>query len=321
MFMKLDKNAVDLLCCPLCKNDVFQREDHFWCSNCNSQYPRRSVNVGDHLEYVYDFRLHRPTYAVPQSMRVWDEGQREYELFHEGESAQDSIESYLDEIDSVKEIYTQEFHLNGTLLDVGGHQGRLRYYLSPQDVPLYISIDPFLEVFENIQFQSNLLSAYAGLSEPCNFIVARAEELPFVANSFDWVHMRSVVDHFEDPFKAFKEAYRVLKPNGNLMIGLAIMEMITQLEAKTPTHAMGMLKQKIKGLIRLAQAVRETFSKTEIAEDHHIFRLSHVELRDLLLVTGFTINKEHWQKPPFNYVIYLNASVDKNIQAETAPQL
>jgi SAM-dependent methyltransferase len=254
-------------------------------------------------------------------MRIWDDGQREYELFHEGESAQDSIESYLAEIDSVKEIYTQEFHLHGSVLDVGGHQGRLRYYLSPQDVPLYISIDPFLQVFENIQLQSNLLSAYACLSEPCNFIAARAEELPFVGNSFDWVHMRSVVDHLEDPFKAFKEAYRVLKPNGNLMIGLAIMEMITQLAAKAPPQTGDKLKQKIKGMIRLALAVLGKFSKTEIAEDHHIFRLTHAELHDLLSVTGFEINKEHWQKPPFNYVIYLGASANKNNQAEAAPQL
>lgn len=313
MFMKLDKNVVDLLCCPLCKSKVIQKEEHFLCPDCATQYPRRSVNVGDHLEQVYDFRIHRPSYGIPQSMRLWDDGQVEYESFHQGESSQDNSEIYLAEIDSVREIYTQEFHIRGSVLDVGGHQGRLRYFLSSQDVPLYVSIDPFLEVFENIQHQSNLLNTYACLQEPCNFIAARAEELPFVANSFDWVHMRSVVDHFEDPFKAFKEAYRVLKPNGNLMVGLAIMERLAQLDAARPVHTKDKLKQKVKSIIRPVLVVGYKLRKTAAEEDHHIFRFTHAELIDLVTGTSFNVTKEHWQKPPFNYVIYLGASAAKNI--------
>jgi ubiquinone/menaquinone biosynthesis C-methylase UbiE len=90
--------------------------------------------------------------------------------------------------------------------------------------------------------------------------------------------MRSVVDHFADPYLALKEAYRVLKPNGRLMIGLSIVE----LPAGT--------------------------------EDDHAFRLSYNHLMDLLSLTGFAVEKERWQKPPWTYVIYLSARAAKTGQ-------
>ena len=34
--------------------------------------------------------------------------------------------------------------------------------------------------------------------------------------------MRSDIDHFQDPYLALKEAHRVLKPNGMLLIGASI---------------------------------------------------------------------------------------------------
>jgi hypothetical protein len=46
-------------------------------------------------------------------------------------------------------------------------------------------------------------------------------------------------------------------------------------------------------------------------EDDHAFRLSYNQLRDLLSLTGFSIEKEHWQKPPWTYVIYLSARAVK----------
>ena len=66
------------------------------------------------------------------------------------------------------------------------------------------------------------MKAYPCLIEPCNFLLAQAERLPFKNNSFDWVHMRSVLDHLEDPYVALKEAYRVLEPGGSLLIGLTV---------------------------------------------------------------------------------------------------
>jgi SAM-dependent methyltransferase len=318
MFTKLDQRVIDLLCCPLCKSRVIRGEKYFICASCATQYPQKPVNVGEHVEQVYDFRIQRPSYCVPEASVLWAEGQNAYESLHESQSSQDELGTYLDEIDSVTEIYTQEFKIQGSVLDVGGHQGRVRHFLSDREMPIYVSIDPFLDVFENIQSQPNLLKAYPCLSQPCDFVAARAEELPFIENSFDWVHMRSVIDHFEDPFFAFKEAYRVLKPNGRLMIGLAIMEKLSH--ARMPLLTRVKLKLERDGITGMMNAIkirarRFVGSKgMDREEDHHIFHFRQEELKDLLSVTGFKVNKEHWQKPPFSFCIYLSASANKTSQ-------
>jgi SAM-dependent methyltransferase len=318
MFIKLDQKVIDLLCCPLCKAGVIQSKDreYFICTSCATQYPLKAINVGNHTEQAYDFRIQRPSYSIPKMNKVWNESQKDYESFIERLSSQDRLENYLAEIDSVNEIYTQEFHIRGDVLDVGGSQGRLRHFLATPEVPLYVSIDPYLQVFDNIQDQPNLLKAYPSLSQPCNFLIGRAEELPFISNSFDWVHMRSVIDHFEDPYKALKEAYRVLRPNGNLLVGLAIIEKKKVLSFPTRVR----LKLEREGVVGLLKGVISRlagFLRVQGVEkkDHHIFRFTHAELKDLLSTIGFTVNKEHWQKPPFSYCIYLRASATKSNQA------
>ena len=47
---------------------------------------------------------------------------------------------------------------------------------------------------------------------------ADAEHLPFKDNSFDCVIMAAFIEHLPSPGKAVKEAYRVLKKNGKLII-------------------------------------------------------------------------------------------------------
>jgi ubiquinone/menaquinone biosynthesis C-methylase UbiE len=49
---------------------------------------------------------------------------------------------------------------------------------------------------------------------------AYAAELPFVHGSFDSVLMVTILCFLEDPFRALMEAQRVLKLQGNLIIGM-----------------------------------------------------------------------------------------------------
>ena len=46
-----------------------------------------------------------------------------------------------------------------------------------------------------------------------------AEALPFADNSFDFALMVTVICFLDDVAKAFKEAWRILKPGGNLVVG------------------------------------------------------------------------------------------------------
>ena len=45
-----------------------------------------------------------------------------------------------------------------------------------------------------------------------------AEQLPFEANSFDYVIAKDSLHHFKDPVKALLEINRVLKPEGSLLV-------------------------------------------------------------------------------------------------------
>ncbi len=46
-----------------------------------------------------------------------------------------------------------------------------------------------------------------------------AEHLPFGNETFDFAVMITTICFVDDPFKAFQEAYRVIRPNGYLIIG------------------------------------------------------------------------------------------------------
>lgn len=318
MFVKLDDDVIDILCCPLCKGTINMIGEKFVCKDCGTEYPKCSVVVGKHKEYVFNFRIHRPVYCIPDTVRKWVGVQEEYKKSLSNWKSVDNLHMYLDEIDSVKEIYYKEFTIKGKVLDVGGGQGRLRYFLKDKDVPLYVSIDPILEIFQNLEYQPNFLKAYSCLCKPCNFLSGYAENLPFTKKSFDWIHMRSVLDHFRDPYLALKEAYRVLKADGTLIIGLTVSG--GQSSLKTDNNheydsQYGSLVSRVKkkfrheGSMGLARAaIRRVVRKIGIKiTDDHMFHWVYEDLIDLVCTTGFRVVKEHWQKSPFTMCIYLSA--------------
>jgi hypothetical protein len=200
-FLHVDQNVLAILRCPLCKCSLDQKDRHLLCTECASSWPLVDVAGGR----TYDFRIQRPDYLVRRTEGAWLKYQK-IQVNHDASHAdRDSLDEYLSEIDSVKEIYENEFPISGSVLDVGGHQGRLRHYLSPNDRLLYVSVDPFIDVFLYAQ-RPNLLKAYPCLSDPCNFLACHAENLPFAAACFEWIHMRSVLDHFADAYLSLREA-------------------------------------------------------------------------------------------------------------------
>lgn len=312
-FLKLDQDLVTILCCPLCKGALHKTVKSFLCGSCASVYPKRRVTVGRHEEEFFDFRIHRPPYCLPKMLASWCVVQKVYEESLRDSGVADDLDSYLGEIDTVKEIYTDEFRIQGRVLDVGGNQGRLRHFLSENDARSYVSVDPFVEVFRDLDHQPNLLAAYACLRLPCNFLACYAENTPFVNGAFDWVHMRSVLDHFQDPYLAIKEAYRVLKEEGNLLVGVAVRggKSPLRLNESGVSYRVDEVIEKIRreGLAGLGRAAFNRMRRwlRGGAEDDHMFHWNYEDLRDLLREGGFTVTKEHWQKPPVNYCIYISA--------------
>ncbi len=314
-FTKLDDTLARVICCPNCKTPCQRTPQAFVCPACHSNFRQLPVSDASHTEHVYDFRINRPAYCVPAGMSQWSKIQDHYEQYHFNNVTRDDLNIYLEQIESVRDLYTNQFHISGNVLDVGGNNGKLRHFLDDQDTPLYVSTDPFPNVFRGLHDQPNLMRAYPCLTKPCNFVASHAESLPFTNGTFDWVHMRSVLDHFEDPFIALTEAHRVLKPGGRCLIGLTV-------QRDTDNHdepvAVGAASNSAKSshgtstrtrnpLTELVKATaRRLRNRTQAVSNHaddHMFIWRYEDLIDVLNRCHFTVLKEHWQRPTVIYVM------------------
>ncbi len=101
------------------------------------------------------------------------------------------------------------------ILDVGSGTGTLALMMKKQyPQALVFGVDPDLEIIEIARQKA------ARNSITIDFRQGFASQLPYPDNSFDRVVSSFVIHHlkYEDKIRFFKEAYRVLKPTGELHI-------------------------------------------------------------------------------------------------------
>lgn len=225
---------------------------------------------------------------------AWVEGQDEYErdaeLAYESQSSSsDSVANYLAEIGYDQPVY-RHYQLNGRVLDCGGGAGTLRQFL-PSDVE-FVSIDPWLHAASASSDARK--QAYTCLTQPLNFIAGTAEFLPFVACSFDWVHMRSMLDHVQVADLAMLEARRVLRPDGRLLIGLYVEGGRTGVISPV---------QRFKELIKHGL---EWFG-VDRWKDHHVWHPTYSGLIKLIEDNGFEVEDTYWQPQWNDTVCYVCA--------------
>lgn len=286
-----------MLCCPLCKAKIESYLTGYKCYDCGTQFPKR--------DGIPDFRVMGSDYSRSVAQSRWTEGQRGYEQFAVNIARQDSYKFYLAEIDSVVDIYTRDFpSFYGTLLDVGGGIGTLRHFLSPE--VSYLVIDPHINAFDGLEFHPNLLKAYPFLTQPCNFLAGFAERLPLLSKQFDFIHMRSMLDHCYDPQLVIKEAFRVLKERGKLMIGSSTTNKCTSSNSSPSRLIAGwacvvkkIQKDGVSGLLRAS------LGRLAPLKNHHTIHWRKEDLVDLVERNGFFVEKLVWQKPPYDYCIYM----------------
>lgn len=281
--IKVDNLTREIIVDPLSKEPlIINEEKTFLISPYGRKYP-----IKDEL---FDLRLLNNTTTADQ--KIWKEGQLNFERWFLHLASHDKNQNYFKEIEGVKEVY-DEIPIEGSCLDVGGHQGRLRQFITTPG-QFYIVCDPFINGFDDLDKQPNLLKAYPFLVEPVNFICCDAEFLPFRSDIFQTVHMRSVIDHFLSPELALNEAYRVLKANGALIVGLFV-------------HGGKRGKPDINNIVKeLIRTVLVTIGIKRF-KDYHVWHPTYKELTGLILDCGFEIEKVHWQKGWNNTVCYIRA--------------
>jgi ubiquinone/menaquinone biosynthesis C-methylase UbiE len=219
----------------------------------------------------------------------WLTGQTEYERCEASDRGCETIESYKAEIRYDRPIY-EHFKLDGAVLDVGGGAGTVREFL-PEHVK-FVSVDPYLCCLHDIPIAK--VEAYSCLSKPLNFIGAVAEFLPFIDDQFDWVHMRSMLDHVQVPDLALLEAHRVLRGDGHLLVGLYV-------EGGKSGNTSP--KQKVKHLLK------DALSLVGINrwKDYHTSHPTFSHLTKLMEDNGFVLTDVYWQPHWKDQVCYISA--------------
>jgi SAM-dependent methyltransferase len=218
----------------------------------------------------------------------WAEGQNFYEGEYSGIDST-TIESYQAEKNYDRPIY-KHYSMTGRILDCGGGAGSVREFLS-NDVE-FVSTDPWLQA--PFAISDARKAVYSCLNRPLNFIGATAEFQPFVTDSFDWVHMRSMLDHVQVVDLALLEAMRVLKPGGRVLIGLYVDG------GKNGTVS---FERQLKDLIKSGFE----FFGIDRWKDHHIWHPTYKNLLNLISDNGFAIEDTYWQPQWKDMVCYVCA--------------
>lgn len=124
---------------------------------------------------------------------------REFELRHPGDALKDEII-----FDLVKKFEGNNSNIRA--LDIGcgmGHTSLSLHNLTRQIIGLDTSIEGLKIAKEKAR---------------SDFVVSDSIRLPFQNECFDLVLMKDILEHIENDLQAIKEAYRVLKPDGLLVL-------------------------------------------------------------------------------------------------------
>jgi len=122
------------------------------------------------------------------------------------------------EVNALQEVMPKGDYLRG--LEVGTGTGKFAHALG---------ITEAVEPADNMRIKA--------INKGIGVIDAEAEHLPFHDSSFDYVLMAFCISYFNCIHFAFKEAHRVLKPGGSLILGFLDKDSIigNEYEAKRPS--------------------------------------------------------------------------------------
>lgn len=270
------------LVCPVSKAPLLLNEG-LLSAPCGFKYRENDFRVG--LEFSKD----------------WSVGQSEYESFEKRWLKMVNHPGKLSDLDGETADVYDEIKMCGDVLDVGGAYGFV-IKQAGLDPNRYVSIDPIDMDWNRLREYAHI-NAHYSICQDASRIRGFAEFLPFADASFDFVHMRSCIDHFANPNLALMEAFRVLRRGGQLVVGIS-------LEGSCKRDLAG-LKGIVKRMASNSPILRHMIEL--VRHDHHMFHPTRDSLGDLIEQNGFKIEKEVWQQSYHN-VIYLQAARLEQLQ-------
>lgn len=139
----------------------------------------------------------------------------------------------------------------GRALDVACGTGKLAMLIGERDVQAVgcEASDEMIGIGRYVQPES-----------PAMMVRSIAEELPFADASFDRLICQGSLDHFADPAAFMREAARVIKPGGRIVIGLANFESVS--------CRLGRARDRLKR--RMRRPLPPWRKYYEIPEDHNV---------------------------------------------------
>ena len=172
----------------------------------------------------------------------------------------------------------------GRLHDMPSGSGALSYRLFKEGFDV-VACDLFPENFE-----------------PTEIPVVRGdlrERFPFEDNSFDYATFVEGPEHAENPFRAFQEFARVLKPGGRLIVTLPN---YTNIQSRLRYLFFGSVEKAVS-----QQRFRDQFHS--VPAMLHISPLAYTQLRFFLEASGFVIDALHRDKRKWKQMLMLPATL------------
>jgi ubiquinone/menaquinone biosynthesis C-methylase UbiE len=127
------------------------------------------------------------------------------------------------------------------------------------------------------------------------YVVADAEQLPFLDNSFDAVTCRIAAHHFPNPHLFILEAARVLKPGGKLVL----------IDNVAPTE------KTLNQFMNTFEAMRDT---------SHVRCLTVLEWQALAEKAGLQVEQSVMNRKPYNFPVWVRRTTDNEEQAKAVEQ-
>jgi len=189
---------VNSFICPICKNNLKKESKIFMCNNCCISYHFDEVNK------YYNFKV--PTNIIKKiDQYKWYDRNKFYEIMayiYRKQAKTKNLNYEKPSYDYSNKLNNEIDQLKGTYyLDIGG--GDIRKSNKAQIKWYTVNIDKI-----------NL----SGIKENLVNIYGVGEFLPFPDNLFDNVLNFSCINHCINPKIFMDEIYRVLKPNGCLLM-------------------------------------------------------------------------------------------------------